>query len=693
MPIPQFRAINRAPLDHHSGGRVPLLRPDNTTPMAALFKRFALIFLPVVIGFSVVLIWSIQFDIQRRTERIEGRESSRVEIAKGLVARDLTEVDSDLRVMANMPTLRWYLDSGSPVLRKELEKIFLVLAQETRRYDQVRYLDANGREVVRINYNGSKPVIVPHEQLQNKSARYYFKDTIKLNQGEVFVSPLDLNVEGSRVEYPHKPMIRFGTPVFDSAGRKKGVILLNYFGKDLLQHFRQTMQGDDPRSGMLLNRDGYWLSSTRPEDEWGFMLDKSEHVFGRHFKAWDNISATEQGTLLTDQGLFVYDTVYPLLPGYRPAADTTLANAASTQGLAARQYYWKIVSFVPAAALSGSAYYNQTIGRLSLATVYLLMALAAWIIALVTLSRQQARGEVAKIKARYDNLVQRIPVGVYLFHFQNDDLMRLEYVSPVFCQILDFNADAVLGDINIAFAGVHPDDVDSLKRSIREAAASLQPHRWEGRFIVRGETRWIRVAADPTPQHGGSSLWSGVISDISENKKLEDELMHQARIDVLTGLNNRRHFFNLAQHELARAKRYDEPLSTLMLDVDHFKGFNDSYGHHVGDMVLQKMSAVLAATVRGIDILGRVGGEEFAILLPRTNGAHALELAERLRLAVADATIQPGQGEAAHFTVSIGVARLAPSDNSVDELLKRADKALYTAKNSGRNRVCSEGMD
>jgi diguanylate cyclase (GGDEF)-like protein len=177
--------------------------------------------------------------------------------------------------------------------------------------------------------------------------------------------------------------------------------------------------------------------------------------------------------------------------------------------------------------------------------------------------------------------------------------------------------------------------------------------------------------------------------DLTERKKLERMLEHQARIDALTGLINRRHFYEQAELELARAKRHGEPLSLLMLDVDHFKAVNDNHGHHTGDVTLQKLSEVCTQTFREIDLVGRLGGEEFAVLLPQTHGAQALEVAERLRLAAADAAVPLEQGGALHFTVSIGVASFAATDDSIETLLRRADQAMYQAKNSGRNRVCA----
>ena len=179
----------------------------------------------------------------------------------------------------------------------------------------------------------------------------------------------------------------------------------------------------------------------------------------------------------------------------------------------------------------------------------------------------------------------------------------------------------------------------------------------------------------------------GIVQDITERKKIEQELERLAQTDVLTGLANRRHFMVLAEQELSRIIRYGGELSVLMLDIDHFKSINDTYGHQKGDLVIQLLGTVCRATLRDIDVIGRVGGEEFAIALPQTAGPQACEAAERLRLEIAAASVPLEQGMPLRFTVSIGVATLPSKQTNLDTLLGLADKAMYDAKNSGRNRI------
>lgn len=171
-----------------------------------------------------------------------------------------------------------------------------------------------------------------------------------------------------------------------------------------------------------------------------------------------------------------------------------------------------------------------------------------------------------------------------------------------------------------------------------------------------------------------------------ENRNARNELEHRAYSDYLTGLANRRYFIEQAELELSRSNRYETELSLIMLDIDFFKKINDTYGHNIGDLVLQKIADVSRTILRDIDIIGRIGGEEFAILLPQTSLEDSIKVAERLRIEISNASVLLENSEVT-FTSSFGV--VSASKSNIDNLLIKADKALYKAKESGRNRVCT----
>ncbi len=159
-----------------------------------------------------------------------------------------------------------------------------------------------------------------------------------------------------------------------------------------------------------------------------------------------------------------------------------------------------------------------------------------------------------------------------------------------------------------------------------------------------------------------------------------------ALVDALTGLANRRHFDERLSDELCRARAIGLPLSLLVLDIDHFKRVNDTHGHGVGDIVLKQVATLIATESRHLDTVCRVGGEEFAVIVPGLEGAFAAVSAERLRRAVADSVILIEGAEEVRVTVSLGLATLRPGETA-DLLFRRADIALYGAKHGGRDRV------
>jgi diguanylate cyclase (GGDEF)-like protein len=171
-------------------------------------------------------------------------------------------------------------------------------------------------------------------------------------------------------------------------------------------------------------------------------------------------------------------------------------------------------------------------------------------------------------------------------------------------------------------------------------------------------------------------------------QKALDELAKISRIDGLTQIYNRRHWQESLQQEFAKARRHDKNLSLIMLDLDYFKLLNDNYGHQCGDMVLIEVSALISDLLRVEDIFGRYGGEEFAIILPETALAGALELAERICREVAAVSLNYND-EAIKVTISLGVAQCSGKESSYEELITHADSALYQAKGQGRNQACT----
>ena len=265
-------------------------------------------------------------------------------------------------------------------------------------------------------------------------------------------------------------------------------------------------------------------------------------------------------------------------------------------------------------------------------------------------------------------------------------------VSSEYAKMLGFDPATFKGSVQEWQNNVHPDDRAAVIAGFRDCLIKHAPVSMDYRRLKKdGSWIWLNTVGQViewSPQQQALRI-IGIHTDISERKALEIELLRQAHIDFLTGVSNRGYFMERAEQELNRALRYDKPLSLIMLDIDFFKQINDSYGHKAGDLVLKKLAEVSLNTLREVDLLGRLGGEEFAVLLPETEKSQAIEVAERLREALSQAKVLLDRGGLPiRFTVSMGVSSLDSKDSNIDVLLNLADKGLYTAKENGRNKVC-----
>ncbi|PQZ90756.1 MULTISPECIES: diguanylate cyclase [Pseudomonas] len=280
-------------------------------------------------------------------------------------------------------------------------------------------------------------------------------------------------------------------------------------------------------------------------------------------------------------------------------------------------------------------------------------------------------------------LSAHVPGGIFQFILEPQDNGRFIYASDGMRDIYEIDPGALQQDARQVFERIHPMDVERVRASIRLSALQLSHWREEYRVLLpqRG-LRWIRGEATPEELAGGGTLWHGYVSDISDLKRVEEELRALSITDALTGIHNRRYFQDRLKAEMVRLNRSSGALSVIMLDIDHFKRINDQYGHAVGDGVLQELSKRISQRVRRSDVFCRLGGEEFMVLCPNTDGEHAYRLAMELWESLRGAPMEP----VGIVTASFGVASWR-MDEGIDGLLLRADSAVYVAKQAGRDRV------
>ncbi len=306
--------------------------------------------------------------------------------------------------------------------------------------------------------------------------------------------------------------------------------------------------------------------------------------------------------------------------------------------------------------------------------------------------------DVTEQKRAYEALAARdrllkklsahVPGGIFQFTLKSRGEWRFIYASDGMRDIYEIEVGVLQQDAEKVFERIHPLDVERIRASIRSSAVQLSHWREEYRVILpqRG-LRWIRGEATPEELPGGGTLWHGYVSDISDLKRVEEELRALSITDSLTGIHNRRYFQDRLKAEMVRVRRTSGALSVIMLDIDHFKRINDRYGHGVGDGVLQELCKRISQRLRRTDVFCRLGGEEFMVLCPGTDGQQAYSLAMELWESLRSVPMEA----VGTVTASFGVASWRV-DEGIDGLLLRADSAVYLAKQAGRDRVTPEKL-
>jgi nitrogen fixation negative regulator NifL len=442
----------------------------------------------------------------------ESDELLNVSLGQTALVKALEGVQSDLAYLARHNEARGLFRPGDAASERELARDFLSFATEKQIYEQVRFLDTAGTEVVRVNFNAGRPGVVPEAQLQNKADRYYFAEATRLGDGAVYISPLDLNVEAGRVEQPFKPVIRFATRVRDERGGRIGFVLLNYLGQRLLDDFR-TATANITDHVMLLNGEGYWLSSPRREDEWGFMSGQERTFATAYPRAWARIAGADGGQVTTPEGMFTFATVHP-------------TGEAAAPGTISKTGVWKVVAHLPTGAVVASPTAFLAHHALVYGTVLVLLAAAAMILARATVMRR-----VAEVRAQFEQGFRGVLESIDFMALGVDAAGTITFCNQSLLSKLGWRRDALVGHSCFEQL-IAPEDrarYEEAFRSLLAGEPATRPN--ESRVLTRvGGRRLVAWECTPTGPAGGAP--AGLVflgKDITEAREAEERVRMLSR--------------------------------------------------------------------------------------------------------------------------------------------------------------------
>ena len=505
-------------------------------------NRFLKIFLPL--AFMIILTTVSVFAVEtgRNLEAVYSNERDHAFLLTQVISADFESAVSDLMILSENQNLQAFLETGEFQYYFSLAQEFLSFANQRELYDQIRFIDETGMEIVRVNFNNGEPTIVPTDQHQFKGDRYYFQDTFQLEAGQVFVSPLDLNIEHGEIEQPIKPMIRFGTVVFDADGQKRGVIVLNYFGAILSQSLEQispTISGQI----MLLNADGYWLKGPIQEDEWGFMYpDRVEKTFAQAYPdAWQQISGAETGQFQNTDGLFTFVTVHPFLEAWKSSTGSGEAFEPSSEMIEGSEITWKIVLHVPLGTLKAKTR-GLVIGLVLLdAVLIFVVAVGAWIVTRSGEKLEKTEIELDLHKNHLEELLEERTVELRQLKDSNEGIIQnmqegilvmdpegiITFINPASSLLLGYLPEEIVGQHWKVL--VSPDQHEIVDGAEDRRARGESGHYELTLTRKNGERIPVLVGSGNRVEEGQIVSSIAVFTDISTSKRADDALNERVK--------------------------------------------------------------------------------------------------------------------------------------------------------------------
>ncbi|MCO7234128.1 MULTISPECIES: diguanylate cyclase [unclassified Cobetia] len=642
----------------------------------------------VLLPVSLVTLTLTPIVVSHLEERVDGtRRSAEALLASeyDLLLRGMNESFNQVLATAEYPLLRRFLSrqdaAETPTWGlaaqsdwEQLEALFDTLLTHFGRYTRLAVVDTEGREWVAT----STVPLLPRPPVVDHGTSTAFLQAMALQARDLYVSSPHLGASGAE-QTPVTTVIDIATPIVGDQGERLGVLLFTLDWSRLtasLPHARES-RGE----ALLAGAQGRWLLPDTDGQEARFGQPVATHWPA----AWSAMSDRNQGTVTLENHLLAFRSHDLRTQHYRSQAGTIISDPGTQP--------WRLGILMLRPTLWGLLKENP-VQPLAITLVYLLSVAFGlfWVLSNHRLRGLRQRALLFSREARqYANEVQDLYEHAPCGYHSLDSDGRVIKINRTELEWLGYRADEVIEKRRYRDF-VTPETRAAFDAAFRQVLGEGQEGSAECELQCRDGTR-LPMAIQATAQvtDDGFQYSRAMVFDLSERKALEERLERQALADPLTGLGNRRALEDQAAMEIARAERSGAPLSLIAVDLDHFKRINDTYGHDVGDMVLQAFAKLARQVLRDGDVLCRMGGEEFAVLLPDTHREQALQVAERLREAVATTPAQVGQDATEDgtlaYTASLGVTLVCAGETTLKPAIKRADQGLYAAKETGRNRV------
>jgi len=482
--------------------------------------RFLRIFIPAAVTLMAIC-YSYYLLVSRDVlQHAQMDDASLSKLGQQLLEDEFRSFTSDLITFSNLSEWKNIFGPSKHDSMNELAENFKSLLLTKKSYEQIRLIGLHGKELLRVDFHKGRVKVIPDNELQNKSHRYYIKAAESLHDNQIYISPMDLNRENGKVVHPLDPSIRLITPVFDARGQKRGLLVLNVLVDSMMQRFIDKHAGF-PHRCLLVNRQGEWLHGSGNTGSWDFLLaERRGKQFSDSFpEAWSFIGRHEHGQFFTKQGMFTFSTFHPLRAAYRSLPNNL--NDESAADLKHEQPVWKIIEYRSHVELADlTAPFVQRIARFTVLFL-LLMAVLVWRISVNIGKKEKVEQQLRDSEYKFRHLIEDLPasVGVIIN-------AKVAYANKAATILFCGNSgQSIVGKPVMDF--VHLESQKMVANRLQAVMNGQMAHSVEEHFVtVDGNDIFALVTSMPIEFEGKRAVQT-VIRDITEQHRAEKALKHK----------------------------------------------------------------------------------------------------------------------------------------------------------------------
>ncbi len=618
-----------------------------------ILKRYIAIVVPVVILLVNFYNHAYESEVEKTAEIIMAEQKKKTAIIKYVIEDIYENIINDLFVVKNSNEMKAYSDNPDNYAENELGQMFLRFLSNKTEIDQIRLLDAKGREIVRAENYKEKVTLIPKEKLQDKSNSYYFKDSCALKDGQVYISPMDLNIENGKVEIPHKPVIRFTTPIYSQKGEYKGILVVNYMGQDFLNIFNEYFAKDDKgiMEPMLVDGGGYYLFNKQEGKNFGFMFEDGKKYSLRYENGelWEKVKNNESGVFELGSEIYYYSHINPDL---NVNGDYNENN-------------WAIVSSFDVAKIpliNGESFFNikRTWGISLVLISFFILA-----IVIVTYYFKKDKNQLELTKNIADSTNDAVII--------TDSNTNILYANRAFEKYTGYRREEVMGLRPSHFKSDKQgrDFYKNMWKEINEKGI------WQGDLWDRKKNgviypKHLTIISIKDKSNGRTINYIGIFKDLTNLKETEKYVSKLKNYNLSTNLPNENLLVKLMKNSMTSDKRL---FAVIYFSIDNYNKMIVQFGKGQYKQLIRVMINNIESITTKDDFIAQTSPSKFVIVLKSKENINTTkefmdEFVEKTKRAVIL------DEKEMYLDIKSGIAVYPKDGENANELISNASIAL-----------------